>query len=56
MTVTRENKRKPFELSSEYEIKTLILKICANLDCPHRLRAEILDSEVLAVSFPLSVC
>ena len=35
MGVTRENKGKPFELSLGYEIKTLILKICANLDCPH---------------------
>lgn len=35
MAVTRENKGKPFELSSEYEIKRLILKICANLDYPH---------------------
>ena len=35
MAVTKENKGKPFELSSEYEIKTLISKICANVDCHH---------------------
>lgn len=33
MAVTREYKVKPFELSLENEIKTLILKICANLEC-----------------------
>lgn len=35
MAVTRENKRKPFELSAEYEIKTLISKIGANVDYRH---------------------
>ena len=64
LAVTRENKGKPFELSSEYEIKTLILKVCANLDCldpgrcteKYRLSAGTLDPEVLALSLPLSAC
>lgn len=38
LAATKENKGKPFELSSENEVKIRILKICVNLECHHRGR------------------